>query len=115
VSTQQTPFSIKATEGGVTLNGLVVHFDSHFDSPAGSVIFSTGADVEPTHWRQSLFWLSDGPTAPLTVGDEIAGSYKMTRNRTNPREYDIAIRWEVKSVNGGNVLASGAQTYLIGS
>ncbi|KAF5360411.1 hypothetical protein D9756_004931 [Leucocoprinus leucothites] len=56
--------------------------------------FSTGPQSEPTHWKQTLFMLSE----PLTVTEDsiVTGTFRLRKRETNSRELDIEIHYSVR-------------------
>jgi hypothetical protein len=55
------------------------------------IIFSTSPHAKYTHWKQTVFYLSE----PLTVcaGEEINGEIQCRPNSKNPRDLDIDIKY----------------------
>ena len=110
-------FRLAVTKGGARLAGLVVSFDTFFEGPKPGdpvVSFSTGPEATDTHWHQTLLWLRGAPTRPLAKGDAVEGRLQFTRNAENPRDYDIEVKWEVRSAAGEEV-GQGTQRYQMGS
>ena len=72
------------------------------------IIFSTSPHTKYTHWKQTVFYITD----PLTVcvGEEIHGKIKCNPNINNPRDLDIEIshKFEGKSMN-----SEGEQMYRL--
>lgn len=99
------------------LKGLVVSFDTFFEGLSGvqSVVFSTRPEDKDTHWHQTLFWLTEAPEEGLGEGDVVKGTLRFLRNTINPRDYDVAISWEVRRKGGEVVLGQGKQSYTLGS
>ncbi|KAM0747348.1 S-adenosyl-L-methionine-dependent methyltransferase [Meredithblackwellia eburnea MCA 4105] len=105
-----TPFVLTSTRS-TTLHAFLGHFDTFFthdgrvvpglegekginlDGKKGEVFFSTGADVTPTHWKQTVFLLKD----PIAVqdGTTLKGTFKCSKNPENSRELVVEIVWTV--------------------
>lgn len=103
--------------GSRRLRGLVVSFDTYFLGLSGgqSVVFSTRPNEKDTHWHQTLFWLTGAPEEELGGGDMVKGKLCFSRNAINPRDYDVAISWEVLRKEGEVVVGQGRQSYTLGS
>jgi 2-polyprenyl-3-methyl-5-hydroxy-6-metoxy-1,4-benzoquinol methylase len=99
------------------LRGLVVSFDTFFEGLSGgqSVMFSTRPEEKDTHWHQTLFWLTEAPEEGLGEGDVVKGTLRFLRNAINPRDYDVAISWEVRRKGREVALGQGRQSYTLGS
>ncbi|KAJ3551879.1 hypothetical protein NP233_g12999 [Leucocoprinus birnbaumii] len=56
--------------------------------------FSTGPQSKPTHWKQTLFMLSE----PITVTEDstVTGSFHLRKRETNSRELDVEIHYSVR-------------------
>jgi len=102
---------------GRRLRGLVISFDTFFEGLSGgqSVVFSTRPEEKDTHWHQTLFWLTEAPEGGLGEGDVVKGKLRFLRNAINPRDYDVAISWEVRRKRGEVVVGQGKQSYTLGS
>ena len=84
---------------------LFFHFFPQIHKP---IIFSTSPHSKYTHWKQTVFYITD----PLTVcvGEEIHGKIKCNPNINNPRDLDI----EISHKFGGKSMASeGGQMYRL--
>lgn len=51
-----------------------------------------------THWKQTVFYMDQ--VLDLRKGDQIKGLIASRPNAHNPREVDIEIKWNVKTVSG---------------
>jgi len=72
------------------VHALISWFDIEFNSCTHPVRFSTSPYDKYTHWKQTVFYLED--VLSVSKGERVNGSMKCTRNRSNPREYDIQVR-----------------------
>jgi len=82
----------------VSIHKLVISFDIDFETKGSTnaVHFSTGCQSEPTHWKQTVIWFDPIAGVPMLSCNEIMkGSFRMSRNDTNPRDMDFFISWEV--------------------
>ncbi|GAA5990766.1 hypothetical protein JCM10908_000006 [Rhodotorula pacifica] len=69
-------------------------FDCAFRACHKPVSFSTGPHAKYTHWKQTVFYLSDMVT--LQQGESIEGQISVAPNQRNPRDLDIVIDYEAK-------------------
>jgi len=74
------------------VHALIAWFDIEFNSCTHPVRFSTSPYDKYTHWKQTVFYLEDVLSA--SKGEIISGTVKCTRNRGNPREYEILARFD---------------------
>ena len=81
------------------------HFFSQIHKP---IIFSTSPHSKYTHWKQTVFYITD----PLTVcvGEEIHGKIKCNPNINNPRDLDIEISHKF---GGKSMTSEGGQMYRL--
>jgi len=84
-----SPFSLKATRNDYC-HALVAYFDCAFTSLHKPIVFSTAPSAKYTHWKQTVFYLSE----PLTIcdGEEINGVISCAPNARNPRDLDIKVQ-----------------------
>lgn len=85
-------FTLKATRDDL-IHGLVSWFDIFFpyDKEADKVVFSTGPHAHYTHWKQTVFYLSD--VLDVKKGEEIEFTLANRPNAVNPRELDVELTW----------------------
>ncbi|POY72204.1 putative Methyltransferase [Rhodotorula taiwanensis] len=69
-------------------------FDCAFRACHKPVSFSTGPHAKYTHWKQTVFYLSDMVT--VQQGEAIEGKISVAPNQRNPRDLDIVIDYEAK-------------------
>lgn len=76
-------------------HALVAYFNVEFSKTHTKVRFSTGPRSRYTHWKQTVFYL----TEPLLVcnNDVLEGSISATRNKKNCRDLDISITHKQKN------------------
>ncbi|BGO91072.1 hypothetical protein NBRC10512_005835 [Rhodotorula toruloides] len=68
-------------------------FDCAFRACHKPVSFSTGPHAKYTHWKQTVFYLTDMVT--LQTNDSIEGIITVSPNARNPRDLDIVIDYKV--------------------
>jgi len=98
----EVPFELKIQEGKgdtVRLDKLVISFDIAFDLPDTTpVYFSTGCQSEPTHWKQTTMCIDPLNGSPvLKAGEVMKGTFQMGKNKSNHRDMDFLILWEIGS------------------
>jgi len=71
------------------MHGIVAYFECAFTQVHKPIGWSTSPFSQYTHWKQTLFYLTD----PLTVceGETIEGSISCSPNYLNPRDLNIRI------------------------
>lgn len=80
-------FQLKVLRAG-KLTAIVGYFDTFFELP-NAVIFSTGPAVQPTHWKQTVFYL---PEAVAVAKDElVTGTFSCRRDRKDVRALVIQV------------------------
>ena len=88
------------------VHALVAYFDCEFTCCHKPVYFSTGPADRYTHWKQTVFYLENTITA--RAGEVIVGELSCKPNDKNPRDLDIAIRYQFQ---GEHSSVSGEQFY----
>ncbi|KIH52190.1 methyltransferase domain protein [Ancylostoma duodenale] len=87
------------------VQALVTFFTVEFSKCHKRTGFSTGPDVQYTHWKQTVFYLMDALT--VKKGEEITGSFSVTPNARNERDLDFKIkvdfRGDVCELNEENI------------
>ena len=70
-------------------HALVTYFECAFTSVHKPIVFSTGPHAKYTHWKQTVFYLSE----PVTVcaGEELDINISCNPNEKNARDLDIQI------------------------
>ncbi|PIO73519.1 arginine N-methyltransferase 8 family protein [Teladorsagia circumcincta] len=72
------------------VQALVTFFTVEFSKCHKRTGFSTGPDVQYTHWKQTVFYLMDALT--VKKGEEITGNFSVTPNARNERDLDFKIK-----------------------
>jgi protein arginine N-methyltransferase 1 len=76
------------------VQALVTFFTVEFSKCHKRTGFSTGPDVQYTHWKQTVFYLKEYLT--VKKGEEIRGSFSMSPNKRNERDLDFKISIDFK-------------------
>jgi predicted RNA methylase len=81
------------------IDKLVISFDIYFDWRECSMTsFSTGCQTRPTHWKQTTLWFNPNDVVPTLKKHEVMkGMFSMSRNKTNHRDIDFLVQWEIGS------------------
>lgn len=82
-----TDFTLNVLRSG-KLTAIVGYFDTFFELP-NPVFFSTGPAVEPTHWKQTVFYLPEA--VAVAEGDQVTGKFTCRRDRKDVRALVIEI------------------------
>lgn len=88
----QHPFnlSIRRTD---YIHALIAWFDIEFSACHKPIRFSTGPHTKYTHWKQTVFYLSDVMT--VEAGERVEGQLCCRPNAKNRRDLDIAIDYKL--------------------
>eukprot|EP00182_Erythrolobus_australicus_P003397 CAMPEP_0185835288 /NCGR_PEP_ID=MMETSP1353-20130828/7421_1 /TAXON_ID=1077150 /ORGANISM="Erythrolobus australicus, Strain CCMP3124" /LENGTH=348 /DNA_ID=CAMNT_0028533885 /DNA_START=52 /DNA_END=1098 /DNA_ORIENTATION=- len=76
------------------MHALVAFFDVRFTHCHKPIVFNTGPFNKATHWKQTVFYLDR--TLPLEACELIEGTLACRPNKRNPRDLDIAIKYDVE-------------------
>ncbi|CAB54335.1 Protein arginine N-methyltransferase 1 [Caenorhabditis elegans] len=91
--TFKSDFKLRCTRSDY-IQAFVTFFTVEFSKCHKKTGFSTGPDVQYTHWKQTVFYLKDALT--VKKGEEITGSFEMAPNKNNERDLDINISFDFK-------------------
>lgn len=80
------------SDGVVT--SLAGYFDTYFDLPDNSSMFSTSPQAKSTHWQQTIFYLPE--PVPVNKGDTLNGTLHCSRMKDNIRGLTITIKLQNK-------------------
>ncbi|KHJ76384.1 hypothetical protein OESDEN_23996, partial [Oesophagostomum dentatum] len=72
------------------IQALVTFFTVEFSKCHKRTGFSTGPDVQYTHWKQTVFYLMDALT--VKKGEEITGYFSVAPNARNERDLDFKVK-----------------------
>ncbi|KAK3925088.1 Protein arginine N-methyltransferase 3 [Frankliniella fusca] len=83
-----SPFKLEALRD-TSITAFAGYFDTFFDLPVENISFTTGPLGEPTHWKQTVFYLK----TPLLVkkGDVIEGHLLCQRHKKEIRSLEVCI------------------------
>ncbi|CCD22794.1 protein-arginine omega-N methyltransferase HMT1 NDAI_0A06400 [Naumovozyma dairenensis CBS 421] len=95
------------------ISGLICWFDTVFPAPKGKkpVEFSTGPHAPYTHWKQTVFYLSDD--LECEVGDVLKGKLICSPNDRNNRDLDVKIDYEFVPKGSKERAKKNENTYLM--
>jgi protein arginine N-methyltransferase 1 len=89
--TFECPFTLSAQRPDY-VHALVVYFDIEFSHCHKPIHFSTGPHAQYTHWKQTVFYLSDELT--MQSGESLSGAIRCRPNSKNHRDLDIEIEYK---------------------
>lgn len=101
------PFKLTAVRDDYC-HALVVYFDVEFSRCHKTVWFSTGPHATYTHWKQTVFYLSD--VLSMKRDEELRGTFTCKPSAKNPRELDIVVTYEFQ---GEHDTARSTQNYFL--
>ena len=83
------------------LHAVVAYFDIEFSHCHKPVRFSTGPHAKYTHWKTTVFYLSEPVTGE--EGEAVHGVLRCAPNAKNHRDLDIEIRYAFAGRNGAAI------------
>eukprot|EP01041_Mallomonas_annulata_P008653 gene8653-17851_t len=89
-------------------DAFVAYFETGFTQIHKPIVLSTSPHAKYTHWKQTVFYLSNSIT--VSQGEVIEGSIQCTPNSRNPRDLDISISHNFKGKHDEHV---GTQVYRL--
>lgn len=101
------PFSLTARRNDF-VHALIAWFDIDFTACHKPIRFSTGPHAKYTHWKQTVFYLTDALT--VETGEKVIGELKCSPNEKNRRDLDIELRWKLETDAPGRT-GQGAAGY----
>jgi len=103
----RVPFRLVGTRDDYC-HAFVAYFDIEFARCHKKVYFSTSPAAEYTHWKQTVFYLTE--VISIKKGEEIRGEFLLKPNAKNPRDLDISIEYKF---NGEYQTIQGKQDYYL--
>lgn len=91
------PFKLTAHRDDY-IHAFIAWFDIGFEACHKPIRFSTGPDVKPTHWKQTVFYTPS--TITVNQDEVIEGALSCAPNAKNPRDLDITIEYKYCGANG---------------
>lgn len=91
-----SPFKLEVLRD-TSITAFAGYFDTFFDLPVKEVWFTTGPQSEPTHWKQTVFYLKE--PIPVKKGDRLEGHLLCQRHRKEIRSLQICITLAGKKHN----------------
>lgn len=77
------------------VHALIAWFDIEFAACHKPIRFSTGPHTKYTHWKQTVFYLSNVLT--VEQGETVTGALSSKPNDVNRRDLDISIQWRLNT------------------
>lgn len=77
------------------IHAVIAWFDIDFTACHKLVKFSTGPHAKYTHWKQTVFYLTDALT--VESGEVVKGYLASRPNEKNRRDLDIALEWSLET------------------
>jgi protein arginine N-methyltransferase 1 len=88
----QVPFTLDCRRSDF-VHALIAWFDIDFTACHKTIRFSTGPHTKYTHWKQTVFYLTDVLT--VEEGEKIQGVLENKPNDKNKRDLDIKIHYKL--------------------
>eukprot|EP00041_Stephanoeca_diplocostata_P012417 m.207931 g.207931 ORF g.207931 m.207931 type:complete len:353 (+) comp18950_c0_seq3:199-1257(+) len=88
------PFTLTANRDDY-IHAIVAHFDCQFGFSHTPIELRTGPMEEPTHWKQTVFYLED--VLVIKAGESVTGRFSCTPNKSNHRDMDFVVEYDVRS------------------
>lgn len=85
-----SPFTLQVRRNDF-VHALIAWFDIDFTACHKPIRFSTGPHTKYTHWKQTVFYLTDVLTCQES--ETIQGTLSSRPNDSNKRDLDIEITW----------------------
>ncbi|KAJ3208461.1 Protein arginine N-methyltransferase 1 [Entophlyctis luteolus] len=92
------PFQLTATRDDY-VHAFICYFDCMFTACHKPVRLPTGPHSKYTHWKQTVFYLTD--VLAVKAGETITGTFSLAPNKSNNRDLDISISYKFDGVLGG--------------
>lgn len=77
------------------IHALIAWFDIEFSACHKPVRFSTGPHTKYTHWKQTVFYLSDVLT--VEAGEKVTGQLACKPSEGNRRDLDVVIDYKLET------------------
>ncbi|KAJ3100149.1 Protein arginine N-methyltransferase 1 [Phlyctochytrium bullatum] len=90
------PFKINAHRDDY-VHAFICYFDIKFTACHRPIQFSTGPQSQYTHWKQTVFYLTDYLT--VNKDESISGTFSLAPNKSNQRDLDITISYSFHGRN----------------
>jgi len=102
-----TSFSLTFTKNDYC-HAFVAYFECSFTQIHKPIKFSTGPNYQPTHWKQTVFYMND--ELAVNKGESINGTISCVQNSKNCRDLDITINY---SFDGESCSVNNEQMYKL--
>lgn len=85
-----TEFELEAERKDL-IHAFISWFDIEFTACHKPVFFSTGPHAKYTHWKQTVFYITDYLT--VNKGEKIKGRISSKPTEKNPRDLDVTLEY----------------------
>ena len=89
-----SPFTLTSRRNDF-IHALIAWFDIDFTACHKPIRFSTGPHTKYTHWKQTVFYLTDALT--VEEGEKVKGTLSSRPNEKNRRDLDIGLEWRLET------------------
>lgn len=89
-------------------HAFVAYFECSFTQIHKPIKFSTSPSSEPTHWKQTVFYMND--EVVVNKGETIQGTISCIQNSKNCRDLDITLKY---TFDGQHCAANNEQMYKL--
>jgi len=89
-----SPFTLTCRRNDF-IHALIAWFDIDFTACHKPIRFSTGPHTKYTHWKQTVFYLTDALT--VEEGEKVKGTLSSRPNEKNRRDLDIGLEWRLET------------------
>ncbi|CAN6604286.1 protein arginine N-methyltransferase 1 [Trichomonascus vanleenenianus] len=103
-------FQLRARRNDI-VHAVIAWFDIEFSRCHKPVKFSTGPHAKYTHWKQTVFYLSE--EIAVKNGEVIHGSLESVPNAKNPRDLDITIAYDFEPAEDKVRATKGTSRYCM--
>jgi protein arginine N-methyltransferase 1 len=91
------PYTLSARRDDF-IHAIIAWFDIEFSACHKPIKFSTGPHTKYTHWKQTVFYLTD--TLTVSANEKVSGQITCKPNERNRRDLDIAVEWALETDDG---------------
>lgn len=82
-------------------HAMVSYFDCYFSKCHKTLVLPTGPECQPTHWKQTVFYLKD--VLPIKSGEKVKVSMDIKPNAENHRDLDVDMSYSFHGEIGEGV------------
>jgi protein arginine N-methyltransferase 1 len=99
------PYTLSARRDDF-IHAIIAWFDIEFSACHKPIKFSTGPHTKYTHWKQTVFYLTD--TLTVSANEKVSGQITCKPNERNRRDLDIDVEWALEADDGLRTSAGSA-------